>query len=502
MAKTKKKNASTQTDPDTDPNIETNPLAGAVNTVIASTSAQAQVQAAQAQAQAALAPIMVFISSLQDQYPHQDDYEDPDDPDYYPGMPELQALVPKQKEKEKRYREKEENTYYDKLPKKVKQIINDTEKEIDNLNLVTVPMRFKILESNMDMKLKAHAIGKLQQLNAMNGNSDEYHKMYNYIDNMCKIPIGNFKKMNINSNNSLPEISTFLNTTRQKLDDTVYGHNEAKDQVIRLLAKWMSNPNAGGLVIGIQGPMGCGKTTLCKDGICKALGLPFGFITLGGINDVTDLNGFGYTYTGARWGKIIDILMKTGCMNPVLFFDELDKISDTKRGEEVVHMLIHLTDSSQNDKFSDKYFSDIDLDLSKALIVFSYNNEEKINPILKDRMITIKTNGYNVKDKLAITNDYLLKEICANYGFSTGDIVFTNDVLTYIINITDEEKGVRNLKRSLEEIISQLNLHKLLKKPIGKNSEPPTFPFHITDKDVDIFIAKKKQESPAAFMYV
>ena len=370
------------------------------------------------------------------------------------------------------------------------------------MNLITVPMRFKILESNMDIKLKAHAIGKLEQLNAMNGNSDEFHKMYNYIDNMCKIPIGNFKKMNISSDAPIPEISKFLDTTREKLNNTVYGHNDAKDQIIRLLAKWISNPNSGGLVLGIQGPMGCGKTTLCKDGICQALGLPFGFITLGGINDVSDLNGFGYTYTGARWGKIIDVLMKTGCMNPVLFFDELDKISETKRGDEVVHMLIHLTDSSQNDNFSDKYFSDIDLDLSKALIVFSYNDETKINPILKDRMITIKTNGYNMKDKIEIANNYILKELCANYGFDTHEIVFTNEILGYIINNTAEEKGVRNFKRALEEIISQLNLHKLLKKPIGKHIEPPVFPFKVKANDIDIFIPKKIEESPAAFMYV
>ena len=366
-----------------------------------------------------------------------------------------------------------------------------------------MPLRFKILESQMDLKLKALAIGKLDQMYSMDPSSGEYFKLYNYIENLCKIPIGKYQKMTIDSSNNIEEISNFLDTTKKKLDDTVYGHDDTKNQIIRLLAKWISNPNAGGLVIGIEGAPGIGKTKLCKDGICQALGLPFGLITLGGINDGSHLVGFNYTYEGARWGRIVDILMKAQCMNPVLFFDELDKISTTRHGEEIVNILIHLTDSTQNDMFHDKYYSDIDFDLSKCLVVFSYNNAEFINPILKDRMITIKASGYTLKDKMSISQSYMLPEMLNTFAFKEGELIFDNEVLSYIVSLCDEEKGVRNFKRALEEILSQINLHRLLKKPVGTDTKELQFPLNVSIELVDKLLTKKKEDDwPAKSMYI
>ena len=114
--------------------------------------------------------------------------------------------------------------------------------------------------------------------------------------------------------------------------------------------------------------MGTGKTTLVKDGISKILNRPFALIALGGATDSSCLEGHGYTYEGSTWGKIVDILIQTRCSNPIIYFDELDKISDTPRGEEIIGILTHLIDATQNNNFHDKYFSEIDFDLSKALI--------------------------------------------------------------------------------------------------------------------------------------
>lgn len=401
------------------------------------------------------------------------------------------------------YDNEQDYQYYKKLSKGKKADIDTLEKEIADVNLVTVPLRFKILESKMDLRLKSMAINKLDSLYNMDPSSGEYCKLNNYIENLCKIPVGKYQKMGIDSMNTAEEISNFLDTTKQRLDDTVYGHTDAKNQIILLLAKWIANPDSKGLVIGIEGPMGAGKTTLCKDGICEALGLPFGFVTLGGINDGSHLVGFNYTYEGSRWGRIADILMKAQCMNPVLFFDELDKISATKHGEEIVNILIHLTDSTQNDKFHDKYFSDVDFDLSKCLIVFSYNDEKLINPILKDRMVTIKTNGYALKDKLSIAKYYMLPDLCKGFGFQADDIVFDNDVLSYIVSQVDEEKGVRNLKRALEELVSQINLHKLLNKDIETGIKV-TLPFAVTRNLVERFLIRKRKDDdwPARSMYL
>jgi ATP-dependent Lon protease len=400
-------------------------------------------------------------------------------------------IAPEEEKAKKRkydYEDEDEEKYYRKLPKKQKQEIDKIEQEIQQVNKTNIPLRFKILESKMDIKLKSLAISKLDQLYNLDPSSGEYSKLTHYIESLCKIPIGKYDKMSISAKNTPKEIGEFLDATKKRLNDTVYGHDDAKHQIIRLLAKWISNPEANGLVIGIQGDMGTGKTKLCKDGICQALGLPFGFVTLGGINDGSHLVGFNYTYEGSRWGRIADILMKAQCMNPVFFFDELDKISTTRHGEEIVNILIHLTDTTQNDKFHDKYFSDVDFDLSKCLIVFSYNNEELINPILRDRMVTIKTSGYTYKDKVSISKFYMLPEIFTSFGFTKEDLLFDNDVLSYIIGAVDEEKGVRNLKRGLEEIISQINLQRLLDKDI-------TFPYTVTRETCDKFLSKKKKDS-------
>ena len=127
----------------------------------------------------------------------------------------------------------------------------------------------------------------------------------------------------------------------------VYGHKNSKEQIIRIIAQWVSNPSLKGNCIGIHGSPGVGKTKLIKDGLCKALDLPFVFIPFGGVNDSSYLTGHSFTYEGAIHGKIADSLMKANCMNPIIYFDELDKISDSYRGLEIINTLIHLTDSTQ-----------------------------------------------------------------------------------------------------------------------------------------------------------
>jgi ATP-dependent Lon protease len=208
--------------------------------------------------------------------------------------------------------------------------------------------------------------------------------------------------------------------------------------------------------------MGIGKTKLIKDGISSILNHPFAFISLGGISDASYLTGHLFTYEGSKYGKIVESLIKTQVMNPILFFDELDKVSDTRAGEEIINTLIHLTDSTQNEKFTDKYFEELELDLSKSIIFFSYNDENLINPILKDRMITIKVKGYNINDKIKIARDYLIKDILKEYNMSEQEVIFNDDVIKYIIENTDEEEGVRNLQRNLNNIISYINMYKYI----------------------------------------
>lgn len=442
----------------------------------------------------------------EDGYAEEEEYEDSEAEEDSEEVEEEESDTPPSKKQKRMHYGGVEREYFLSLSPSQQQQVLALEQQVEDFHHVHIPLRFKILQSPMDLRLKAHAITKLNGIRRMDPSASEYNKMMNYVEALSRIPIGKYKQLPVTKSSSLQDITHFLGDVRTRLDKAVFGHEDAKDQIIRLLAQWISNPQSKGLVIGIEGVMGCGKTTLIKEGVCKALGLPFGFVPLGGISDGSFLHGHSYTYEGSRWGRIAEILMECGCMNPILFFDELDKVSTTRYGEEIINILIHLTDASQSDSFHDKYFSDIDLDLSRCLVVFSYNHGDRINPILKDRMVTIQTHGYNTANKTEIALHYMIPEIEAKFSFAKGDVVFPRDTIHYIIQKTPEEMGVRNLRRSVEEIMSKLNLARLLKENIQpkgrKESIPIQFPLCVTHDLVDALLSTPQPVNPSLpFMY-
>ena len=216
---------------------------------------------------------------------------------------------------------------------------------------------------------------------------------------------------------------------------------------------------------------------------------PFSFIAVGGSANGSTLEGHNYTYVGSTWGRIVDILIDTKCMNPIIFIDELDKISRTEHGKEIIGILTHLIDPTQNDAFQDKYFSGIDLDLSKALFIFSYNDVESIDRILLDRIHRIKFKHLSLEEKLVITKNYLLPEIYKKIGFE--NIIDINDkIIEYIIYTYTNEPGVRKLKEIFFEIIGEINLELLTSKMYTEYK----FPIIITIDDLKYKYLKDRQE--------
>jgi ATP-dependent Lon protease len=393
----------------------------------------------------------------------------------------------------------DEKFYYKKLKTSDQTKIAEIESRMQEINSTAVPLRFKIITSNVEESIKAIAMQKLDQIYSLEPSSDEYHKILHWIESVVSIPFGIYKTLPVDKESKVDDIKTFIKSIKHTMDHEVYGHTDAKDQIIRLLAQWISNPQSKGLVIGIQGAMGTGKTTLVKDAICKVLGLPFAFVPLGGVSDSAYLVGHSYTYVGSTWGRIVDVLIKSKCMNPVVFFDELDKVSSTSRGDDIINILIHLTDSTQNDKFNDKYFTGIEFDLSRSLVIFSYNDEDKINPILRDRMVRIRTDGYKSKDKIAICQQYMIPSINAEFGLAGQDkVVFSDEIIHQIISKIEKEQGVRNLKRALYDVVSNINLMKILDGADATGSD-----CKVTEKQVAKFIsAPTKNDDVSRMMYV
>jgi hypothetical protein len=379
--------------------------------------------------------------------------------------------------------------------------------ELNKIMLVDKPYRLTLLESKIPQHYKAVALKRIQNLRYMDSCSGEYFKVKNWVDTFMTIPFGFYKTLPITMDVGVEQCHEFMETAKDILDSAVYGLNDAKMQIMQMVGQWISNPSALGSAIAIKGPPGTGKTTLVKEGISKILGRDFAFIALGGATDSSFLEGHSYTYEGSTWGKIVEILIRCKSMNPVIFFDELDKLSDTPKGEEIAGILTHLTDTSQNSQFHDKYFSEIAFDLSKCLFIFSYNDESKVNPILLDRMYRIHTNGYTKKDKTHIAQKYLIPKIQSEVAFKPEQIIIADETIEYIVeHYTNKEDGVRNLKRCLEIIFTKLNLYRLMKpgsKLFDKDSSSieVTFPFTVTNSVVDKMVKKAETNSPPMFMY-
>ena len=375
-------------------------------------------------------------------------------------------------------------------------------REINKITRIEKPYRISILESNIPLQFKAIAMKKVNALRYAEPGSGEYAKLKSWIDTFMSIPFGDYKTLPVNISDGVEKCHEFMEQAQKTLNDAVYGLNDAKMQIMQLLGQLITNPNAIGTAIAIKGPMGTGKTSIVKEGISKILNRPFAFIALGGATDSSFLEGHSYTYEGSVWGKIVQIIIDSKCMNPVIYFDELDKISDTPKGEEIAGILTHLTDTSQNSQFHDKYFADIDFDLSKCLFIFSYNDESKVNSILRDRMYCIQTKGYDKKQKTVISYQYLLPKIQEQVKFSSDEIILPEDSIHYIIeNHCNKEDGVRSLKRCLEIIHTKLNLYRLMKP--GSNlfeedmSMKVEFPFTITKDIVDKLIKKERDDNMA-----
>jgi ATP-dependent Lon protease len=389
---------------------------------------------------------------------------------------------------------KEETKYFNTLDNKKKEEIYNVEKQIGNYKIFKEPLRFKFLSLNTTINNKLMILRKYENYNKLSSHSSEYYKLNKWISTVAQLPLGVYKEINTKKK----DISEFLLNIRKGLDKNIYGHTETKEQLIRILAQYISNPNAKGYVIGIQGSMGVGKTKFIKDGIAKVINFPMAFIPLGGVSDSSYLKGHLYTYEGSTYGKITEELIKAKTMNPIFLFDELDKVSNSVYGKEIINTLIHITDATQNEKFNDKYIEEIDLDLSKSIIFFTFNDINNINPILRDRMIIISVNKYTREDKLKLVKHSLLETIYKSYNFTDTDIILSDEMIYYIIDNTTQEDGVRNLQRNINNIYSHINMNRY----ITVNDKLITFPYTLDKNTIKKYIIMKNENINNLSMYI
>lgn len=349
----------------------------------------------------------------------------------------------------------------------------------------------KILMSNMPFNNKVIAYKRLEIMERYEeSDSSEYAKYKNWVDSLLSVPFGTHIETPVENTQS------YIANVRSVLDKRLSFLENPKDQIINIVTQMLRNPDFKINAIGLYGVAGVGKSSIVKS-IAEALGRPYRSISLGGESDASTLSGHNFTYVGSNPGRLIEILSETKCMNPIVLVDELDKVSQTHQGREIIGNLIHLTDSTTNSKYNyDRYFSGIEFDLSKVLFVFTYNDPDKVDPILADRLYKIKIDNYTFAQKLEIAKKHLICNILEEYRLTSAEITFSEGAIDYIIRSSVSNTGMREIKRKFEIVISRINtliltdpkddIIKLKYKQLYPHYRQ--FPVEVPKEHIDIFL--------------
>ena len=291
--------------------------------------------------------------------------------------------------------------------------------------------------------------------------STEYYKNQLFVDLCLNYPWNKHFDINTKIAENGHSIVSFLNHLKDRLDVSIHGMENVKNEILNVVCKFITNPYSTRNNIALYGPAGVGKSKFIQV-LSEILGLPMKTISLGGIKDSSFFLGHGYVYVESGPGKILQNVIDSKISNPIIYFDELDKVSETEHGKDIFSFLCYLTDPTQNHSFSDHYFYGMHFDLSKVFYVFTFNDIEKIDKILLDRLNIIKVDCPSENEIVDIVQTHCVPEITQNVGISKP-IVFDNQNIKFIINFckdTIDKKvtsGIREYYRIIEKVILEIN---------------------------------------------
>lgn len=315
----------------------------------------------------------------------------------------------------------------------------------------------RVLNSNLPLNVKAILIRKIEDPNLC---SSDKSKVLTWATTVMSLPLGTITPLPVSNKSSQKDINAFLVNARKILDDTVYGMNSTKEELLDFLTKFITNPDSRGTVLGLHGEKGLGKSRICL-ALSKILSLPFFQISCGGLTDASVLLGHDSTYVGSKCGRIAQNLKKCAAMNPIICFDEIDKLgNESGKAGEVYGVLTHLLDETQNHIFQDLYLDEVTLDLSKALFVATFNDKTKIDPIVLNRIKVVNVSPLMMNEKINIVKKFIIPEFNTSNNLQ---IAIKDSLIEYIISRkTETESGMRNIRKNFETLFSRINTIKVL----------------------------------------
>lgn len=323
----------------------------------------------------------------------------------------------------------------------------------------TLSLREKIDNFDAPLKIKDKLLQELQKYEYTPASSPEVSMIRTYIETLLSLP---YNKINTEETNK--------DKIRKELDKTHYGLEDVKNRIIDYATLKKHNPELDNPIICLVGAPGIGKTSIART-IASALKREFTKISLGGLNDSSELIGHRRTYLGAAPGKIISSVIKCKSSNPVILLDEVDKLVKDYKGDPA-SVLLDILDNKQNKEFTDSYIEEA-FDLSKCLFILTANDAKEIPSVLRDRLEIIYLPSYSIYDKKDIAVNYLLPSVCDRYNVKLD---INENVILDVIKYYTMESGVRELGRLLDKIVRYLVINKVKE---------------ITESDLEIILGNK-----------
>lgn len=316
--------------------------------------------------------------------------------------------------------------------------------------------------------IKNKLLAESNKLMKMPQGSHEGTVVRNYLDKCIEIPFGKTTKDNIN-----------LEAAAKLLNKEHYSLEKVKERILEALAVFKRNPEFSGQILCLAGPPGVGKTSIVKS-LAKSMGRKYVRIALGGIHDEAEIRGHRRTYIGAMPGRIIDAVIKSGVMNPVILLDEIDKVGNDYKGDPA-SALLEALDPEQNFSFEDHYI-DFPVDLSKVLFITTANDTSTIPAPLLDRMEIIELNSYTELEKFHIAKEHLIKKEIKKHKLTAREFKITDDAIYTIIECYTSEAGVRNLEKRIATLCRKaaVELEKCAKS------------FRITPKNIEEYLGPRR----------